>query len=80
MKTKEETSLVEVFAGTMWQAGMIKSLLENAGIEAFLKDEIIGTMGPWWAAPGGAGAVKVFVSNKQTEEAQKVVDEYEKNI
>ena len=64
--------MVEIFAGTPWHAAMLKSLLENAGIEAFLIDEAIGTMAPWWAAPGGAGSVKVMVSGQDIENAHQV--------
>jgi len=70
---------VEVYAGTAWQAGMVKSLLENAEIEAFLKDEIIGTLSPWWTAPGGAGAVKVFVSDRDWDKAKEIVEVFEKH-
>lgn len=80
MKTDEEIEPVEVFAGTAWQAGMVKSLLENAEIEAFLKDEIIGTLNPWWTASGGVGSVKVYVSILDHENAKQIVAEYEKNI
>ena len=71
---------VEVFSGTEWQAGMVKSLLENAEIEAFLFDEIIGTLNPWWTAPGGAGSVRVFVSSDDFEKARIIVEEYDKNL
>jgi hypothetical protein len=79
MKTNEEIEPVEIFSGTTWQAGMVKSLLEDAEIEAFLKDEIMGTLNPWWTAPGGAGAVSVFVSNQDYDKARLIVEEYEKN-
>ena len=78
METDNE--LIEIFAGTTWQAEMVKSLLGNAEIEAFLKDDIVGTMAPWWTAPGGAGSVKVVVSNLDYEKAKSVVEEYEKNM
>lgn len=80
MKKNNETDPIEVFAGTAWQAGMVKSLLENVTIEAFLSDEIIGTLNPWWTAPGGAGSVRVFVSNLDYEKAKIIVEEYEKNL
>jgi|WetSurMetagenome_2_1015567.scaffolds.fasta_scaffold228358_1 hypothetical protein len=80
MKSDKENNPVEVFRGTMMQASIVKSLLENAEIEVFLKDEFIGTLDPWYAAPGGAGAVKVFVSDLDYEKAKLVVDEYEKNL
>ncbi len=74
------TTPVKVFSGTLMQAGMVKSLLENVEVEAFLKNEIIGTINPWHAAPGGAGAVKVFVSEEDLELAKQIVAEYESNL
>lgn len=72
--------MVEVFAGSTWQAEMVRSLLENAEIRVFVKDEIMGTLNPWWTAPGGAGAVSVFVMNADYERAKEVVKEYEGNL
>jgi hypothetical protein len=80
MKTNNEIEPVEVFSGTTLQAEMVKSLLENAEIETFLYDEIIGTLNPWWTAPGGAGAVRVFVSSLDADKARIIVSEYETNI
>jgi len=71
---------VEVFAGTIMQAGILKSLLEDSEIEAFLKDEIMGSMAPWYSSGGGAASVKVVVSKSDYERAILVVAEFEKNI
>lgn len=80
MKTNDSIEPVEVFAGTTLQAEMVKSILGDAGIQAYLKDEIIGTLLPWWTASGGVGSVKVIVSNQDMEQAQLVVQGYEKNL
>jgi hypothetical protein len=80
MKTNDELDPVEIFAGTTWQAEMVKSLLENADIKAFLKDEIVGTLSPWYTSPGGAGSVKVIVSKMDFDKAELIVKEYEKNL
>lgn len=80
MKTDKENIPVEVFAGTAVQATMVKSLLENAEIEAYLKDEFTGVLYPWHTSPGGVGAVKVLVSSADHEKARIVVDEYEDNV
>lgn len=71
---------VEVFAGTIMQAEMLKSLLEDSEIETFLKDEAMGTMLPWYASGGGAASVKVVVSKDDYEKAMPVVAEFENNI
>jgi hypothetical protein len=80
MKTDKEITPVEVFAGTAVQASILKSLMENAEIYAYLKDEFSGTLYPWHTTPGGIGAVKVFVSSLDFEKARIVVDDYERNL
>jgi hypothetical protein len=80
MKSKDEIVPVTVFSGTIYEAEMVKSLLENADIETFLKDENIGTMAPWYSAPGGAGSVSVVVPSPDLEKAREIVAEYEKNV
>lgn len=80
MKNKAANDPVEVFAGTPWQVGMVKTLLENAGITSFVQNEIMGTYNPWWTSPGGAGALSVFVAGTDIEAAMEIVREYEKNL
>lgn len=76
MKPDNEIYPVEVFDGNDWEASMVKSLLDNAEIESFIKDEKMGVLAPWNVAGGGAGSVKIFVSNVDFEKAMEVVDEY----
>lgn len=75
-----ESKPVEIYAGTAWEAGMVKSLLANAEINSFLKDELMGTINPWYVVPGGAGAVKVFVSELDYDQALTIVAEYRRNL
>lgn len=76
MNTGNEIYPVEVFDGNDWEASMVKSLLDNAEIDAFMKDEKMGVLAPWNVAGGGAGSVKIFVSNVDFEKAKEVVDDY----
>jgi hypothetical protein len=78
MKTKREPDFVEVFAGTSMQAEMVKVLLNDSGIETFLKDNIMGTLVPWHVSPGGSNPVKVMVATPDYEKAKHIVAEYEK--
>jgi hypothetical protein len=80
MSSYEKGQFTEVFSGTFIQAAMVRSLLENADIRVFMRDEFLGTIAPWWASPGGAGAVKVFVPGLDYERAKEVVNQYESNI
>ena len=61
-------------------SGQYQSLLENAEIEAYLKDEFTGVLYPWHTSPVGVGALKVFVSNVDQEKAKMVVEDYESNV
>ena len=62
------------------QASLVKSLLENADIDTYLKDEYTGVLYPWHTSPGGVGAIKVLVSSVDQEQAERVVDAYEANL
>lgn len=70
---------VEVFEGNDWEALLLKSLFENAEIESFTKDERMGVLAPWNVVGGGAGPVKIFVSNIDYEKAKEVVEQFEKS-
>ncbi len=79
MSEMDKMKLVEVFSGTSWEAGVVKSLLENAEIQVYLKDEIRGTLASWHVTPGGVGAVKVVVADTDLGKANIVVADFEKN-
>ena len=80
METDKNIESVEIFTGIIWQAEMVKNLLENADIKAYLTDEIIGALELPWNAPGGIGSVKVLVSNFDYDKAKLIVEEYKKNL
>lgn len=73
-----ENEPVEIFAGSSWEAEMVKSLLENEGITGFLLNEV-GTVFPFDISETGEGAVKVMVDNKDYVTARTVVDQYNAN-
>lgn len=80
MKAKDDIQLVEIFIGTEWQAGILKNMLEDAEIEAFLNDEIMGTIAPWNTGSPTAGSVKVIVSSADIDSAKLIVAQFENNI
>jgi len=71
---------VIIFTGTTWQAGMVKSMLENEGIEAYLFDGIRGTYNPGWNMPGEEGSVRVMIAEDDLVEAGIIVSAYEQNL
>jgi len=78
--TQSENIPVEVYAGTLWETTLLKSLLENAEIEVFLKDEIRGITEPWVVTPGGSNPIKVMVSSVDAEKAMEVVRDFKTNL
>jgi hypothetical protein len=78
MNKDQEIYPVEVFDGNDWEASMVKSLLDNAEIDSFLKDQRMGVLAPWNVVGGGAGSVKIFVSSVDFDRAKEVIEQYEK--
>jgi hypothetical protein len=70
---KEEDTSIEVFSGTSWEAGMIKSLLENAEINSFLKNDMLNSH---LYDPIMADGVKVIVMKSDYVRAMEVVEGY----
>lgn len=79
MKTKKDNDLIEVFAGTSIDAGIVKSLLEDSDIKTFLKDDNMGTIAPWHVSAGGAGAVKIIINSNDYDKAKLIIEKYEES-
>jgi hypothetical protein len=67
---------VVVFTGTVWQAEQLRGLLENAGIEAFLRDEVMGRIDAPALAAGAVGAVKVVVTREHAARAGQILRDF----
>ncbi len=78
MTKKNEMNPVEIFSGTQGEVDLVISLLENAEIKVYLKDEYVGTIAPY-VSPGGAAPITIVVSNDDSEKAKLVVDDYLKS-
>jgi hypothetical protein len=70
-------AVVEVYSGTTWETDMIRSLLESAGIECFLKNNILNSYALEHFAAGG---VRVMELNSDYRAAREIVEEYLKNM
>ena len=53
---------------------MVKAMLDDEGINAFLQDELVGTLFPHYATPGGTGGVKVAVPGKDADQAARLIE------
>lgn len=72
MKEAEDKSkLVEVFKGSLWEAELVKGLLNDRGIESTIKDGLVVNV----ALPETAIDVQVLVNEADYEAAMSVVRE-----
>ncbi len=76
MDKKDKNRPVIVYSGNYTQALMIRSFLESAGIQAFVQDEMSGSLAPFATSPAGVGSVKVIVAERDLEEAERMIDEF----
>ena len=70
----EDDELIIVYEGDFAGASLLRGLLEDADIDAFLRDEITGAIAPFTVSPGGAFAVKVVVRAGDLEKARPIVE------
>ena len=59
-----------MYAGRPIDTHILKTILEEAGLDVFLKDEIMGTM------VKGAQAVQVVIPTDQVEQAIPIVQQF----
>lgn len=64
-------SLVEVYRGNLWEAELIKGLLNSAGVEAIIEDQTMSAVTSSYATMGGN--VLVLVNKEEEVYAKKVV-------
>lgn len=72
MSKADEERLVQVFAGTLWQAELIKGLLDSNGIPCDIKDNTIGAVTSSYA--GLDGDVVVIVNKKDEHRAMETIE------
>ncbi len=73
MSNVNEEKLVQVFAGTLWQAELVKGLLDSNGIPCDIKDNTIGAVTSSYA--GLDGDVLVIVNETDEERALEIIAE-----
>ena len=72
MEAKSYGSLIEVYRGSLWEAELVKGLLESAGVSAMLKDESLGVITSPYNEAGGQ--ILVMVNKEEEVYARKVVE------
>ena len=72
----EQESLKNVFTGSVLEANYIKSLLEESGIGAMVRNTMGESLVAGWVSGGPEDAGQVYVIESHEEEARKIVGEY----
>jgi hypothetical protein len=72
-----EDPVIEVFSGSLWEAELLKTILEDNGIGCFLKNSTLQT---FLYEPVFSAGVKVMVLESDHVRATSIVDEFWKNI
>lgn len=68
---------IEAFSGSIWEAELVKSLLENYEINSFLKHNVITSFA---LEPIQADNVKVMILEKDKNLAEEVVSDFYRNM
>lgn len=74
MENKNE--FVEIYAGELWQSSIIKDLLEDNGIPAFIENELMGTIIPSQITSGGVAPVNVKINDSDFVRAKELINEF----
>jgi len=67
----------EVFEGSAWEAGLLKSILEDNEIETIMTE---AHSLPWNTIPTKGAAAKLFVALENLEQARAIVEEFYDNM
>jgi hypothetical protein len=71
--SSDDNNTVELFSGTLWEAQMITSLLQNEGIESFLKNSVLQ---PYAFNPSIAQQIKIMVLKSDLEKSEEIMNRY----
>ena len=73
MNGANEEKFVQVYAGNLWQAQLVKGLLDSNAVPCIIKDDTIGAVTSQYAP--NVGDVYVIVAEEHEKQALKVIEE-----
>ena len=73
-----KNEIVKVFSGDLYQATMVKDLLESSGIEVFIENKLMSVIEPWIVSPGGIAPVNVKIFKSEYTKAQELIAAFTK--
>jgi len=75
----DHESLKNVFTGSVLEADYVKSLLEESGIGAMVRNTMGESLVAGWVSGGPDDAGLVYVIENHEQEAKKIIEEYLKS-
>ena len=74
--TEHEDDLKRVFTGSNLNANFVKSILEENGIGAMVRNTLRESLSAGWVSGAPEDSSRVFVENEHYEAAMELVNEY----
>jgi len=68
--------MIPIYSGSMWEAEMVKSLLQAANIDSFLKNTVLNS---YAYEPIIAEGVQVMISDSDLRRAKEIVEDFNKS-
>ena len=72
----DKNELIEIYAGKVWQSTMIRDLLTDNGIFAFIDNEHMSVIDPNLTMTGFVVPIRVKVQKSDFAKAQELIDEF----
>jgi len=72
----DQDDLKNVFTGSVLEADFIKSLLEESGIGAMVRNTMGESLVAGWVSGGPEDAGLVYVIESHEQEAKRIIEEY----
>lgn len=69
----QKDKIIEVYSGTLWEADLLKSILESAGIDCFIKNS---TLNSYAYKPIISEGAKVMILYSDMQEASKIIEDF----
>lgn len=80
MSTKEKgMDLIVIYRGNPVDSEIIKDVLNDQGIVASLKNQLMSSIAPWYVSAGGFNPVEVEIFARDKEKALALIEEFNKN-
>ena len=74
-----DSKLIVVFKGNLIDSEIVKDILNDNEVIASIKNQLMGTIAPWYVSPGGLDPVEIEILQKDEEKALGLIAEFHKS-